>query len=329
MRSIANTNDAAASPLVSIILSCYNSEKYLAETLASVRIQSYQNWELIAVNDCSTDTTQDILRCAASTDPRIKHIERKTRGGKPSITKNTGLDHAKGQYIAFLDHDDLYLPAKIEELVTALELNKNCVAAFHDLEYIDAQSQASGQRYLPNFIKEADEFLTPIGNDTYICSERFFVFQTLRYSAMQTTGCLIAKERLPPGSIVFNTDYTIVDDKDLWIRLSLLGNLLYRDCVLARYRVHEGNLSKNGLQLHIDLANFFENNILRVQKRLTSTESAAMKQQLATVFSQLGWAMRVANRHQEARAAYVKSIKIKPSLAALLAYCKAGMQPRV
>ena len=146
---------------------------------------------------------------------------------------------------------------------------------------------------------------------------------------MQTTGCLIAKERLPPGTIIFNTEYTIVDDKDLWIRLGLLGNLLYRDRILARYRLHDNNLSNNSLQLHIDLAKFFDANILRMQKRLTRSELAAMRRQLASVYSHLGWAMRVANRHQEARLAYIKSLKIKPSLATLLAYCKAGLKPRI
>lgn len=328
MTATSNTDFTKTNPLVSIILSCYNSEKYLAETLASVLTQTYQNWELIAVNDCSTDGTQQMLSMAAMADVRVKHIDRMTRGGRPSITKNTGLDNAKGEYIAFLDHDDLFLPKKIEELVSVLENNRTCVAAFHNLEYIDANSTPSGQKYLPNFIKEAEDFLKPIGNDTYICNERFFVFQTLRYSAMQTIGCLIAKNRLPSGSIIFNTDYVVADDKDLWIRLALLGNLVYRDCILARYRLHDSNMSKDNLQTHIDLARLFENNILRVQKLVTSTEIAAMKQQLASVYVQLGWSMRVANRHQEAREAYIKSWKIKPSFATLLAYCKAGLKHR-
>ena len=104
-------------------MACFNSEKYFEKTIESVVGHTYQNWKLIAVNGCPNDNTRDLLIAAAKLDSRIKLIDRVRRGGRPSITKNTSLEYAEGDYIAFLDHDDIYLPSKIKSMVDVLEIN--------------------------------------------------------------------------------------------------------------------------------------------------------------------------------------------------------------
>ena len=104
-------------------MACFNSEKYFEKTIESVVEHTYKNWKLIDVNDCSNDNTRNLLIAAAKLDGRIKLTDRVRRGGRPSITKNTGLEYAKGDYIAFLDHDDTYLPSKIKSMVDVLEIN--------------------------------------------------------------------------------------------------------------------------------------------------------------------------------------------------------------
>jgi glycosyltransferase involved in cell wall biosynthesis len=103
--------------LVSIITPCYNSEKYIEQTLLSVINQTYSTWELLITDDCSTDSTIDIIRKYARADGRIKLFSTETNSGHPSIPRNISLSHADGEFVAFLDSDDMWDDNKLEEQV--------------------------------------------------------------------------------------------------------------------------------------------------------------------------------------------------------------------
>jgi teichuronic acid biosynthesis glycosyltransferase TuaG len=94
--------------LVSIILPCYNSEEFISETIESVLAQSYSNFELIIIDDCSTDKTAEIVDRFLSEDYRIKCVKLEANSGGPAKPRNVGLSIANGQYIAFVDSDDLW-----------------------------------------------------------------------------------------------------------------------------------------------------------------------------------------------------------------------------
>ena len=111
-------NSAASSQKVSIIMTTYNGGKYILETIESIRNQTYRNWELIIVDDGSTDNTRDII--GAVKDERIR-IHKAGRIGTNGTLKNIGLGIASGELVAFIDHDDLWAPEKIEKQVTALQ----------------------------------------------------------------------------------------------------------------------------------------------------------------------------------------------------------------
>jgi teichuronic acid biosynthesis glycosyltransferase TuaG len=99
--------------LVSIIIPTYNSADFIADTLASVQQQTYPNWEVILVDDGSTDTTLTIAQHIAQTDHRIRIFKNPTNSGT-GVTRNNALHHCQGNYIAFLDADDLWKPIKLE-----------------------------------------------------------------------------------------------------------------------------------------------------------------------------------------------------------------------
>ena len=108
--------------LVSIITPTYNSEKYIASTIQSVQNQSYKNWELHIIDDCSTDDTVEIVNSAVKIDDRIHlHILPLNKG--TGEARNIGVAHSKGTYISFLDSDDLWKPNKLEDQLEFM--NKN------------------------------------------------------------------------------------------------------------------------------------------------------------------------------------------------------------
>jgi glycosyltransferase involved in cell wall biosynthesis len=102
-------------PLVSVITSCYNSSNFVSQSIESVINQTYRNWELIIVDDCSTDSSVEIIKNFIRKDNRIKLFLLSKNSGSPVKPRNTGIRNAQGRYIAFLDSDDIWLPTKLEK----------------------------------------------------------------------------------------------------------------------------------------------------------------------------------------------------------------------
>lgn len=99
-------------PLVSIVMATYNSEKYLHQTVASILAQGFQDWELVIVDDASSDGTRDLIQTLAESDERIKYAFNATNSGA-AVSRNKAITKAKGRYLAFLDSDDLWMSDKL------------------------------------------------------------------------------------------------------------------------------------------------------------------------------------------------------------------------
>ena len=108
--------------LVSIITPAYNAAAYITETIESVLNQTYQNWEMLIVNDCSKDNTAEIVQSYAAKDKRIKLINLKQNSGA-AVARNTAIQNAKGRYIAFLDSDDLWRKEKLQKQIQFMQRN--------------------------------------------------------------------------------------------------------------------------------------------------------------------------------------------------------------
>ena len=106
--------------LVSIIMPSYNTGDCIADTIRSVQAQTYENWELIIVDDCSTDDTDQVV--AGFDDSRIRYFKIEVNSGA-AISRNRALREAKGRWIAFLDSDDLWLPEKLERQIAFMQEN--------------------------------------------------------------------------------------------------------------------------------------------------------------------------------------------------------------
>ena len=117
MMSYSNTNikSSSFSIIVSIITPCYNSKSTIQETIQSVLAQTYPHWEMLIIDDCSTDGSDVIIQQYCKQDARIKYFKTEKPSGSPALPRNIGLDHARGDYICFLDSDDCWFPEKLEE----------------------------------------------------------------------------------------------------------------------------------------------------------------------------------------------------------------------
>ncbi len=131
-------------PLVSIITPCYNSQKFIAETIKSVQNQTYTNWEMIIVDDCSTDKTEQIIQNFVQSDSRIHYNQLKCNSGT-GIARNEAVKRAKGDYIAFLDSDDLWKPEKLSKQIKFMQ-EKDLPFTFSFYDCIDEEGISLNRR---------------------------------------------------------------------------------------------------------------------------------------------------------------------------------------
>ena len=123
--------------LVSIIMPSYNTGRFIAESIDSVIAQTYTNWELIIVDDCSSDNTDEVV--SKYTDKRIRYIKNEKNSGA-ALSRNRAIREAQGEWVAFLDSDDLWKPEKLDKMLSFMQDNRY-LFAYHDFEKIDENSE--------------------------------------------------------------------------------------------------------------------------------------------------------------------------------------------
>jgi glycosyltransferase involved in cell wall biosynthesis len=133
--------------LVSVIMPTYNSRAFVRDSIASIRGQTYENWELLIIDDASTDDTVATIEKAAQGDPRIR-ILRSAENAGAAEARNRGIQEARGRYIAFLDSDDQWLPRKLERQVDLMRAN-SWAFTFTAYDKIDEQGRKIGHVGIP------------------------------------------------------------------------------------------------------------------------------------------------------------------------------------
>ena len=153
-------------PLVSIVTPLFEAENYIAETISSVQNQTYSNWELIIVDDCSKDASVKIVEKFSSQDDRIILVKNEVNKGA-AVCRNLATELAKGAYIAFLDSDDLWFPNKLEKQLEFMQEN-NCDVSFTSYLHIDEDSQPIKKRIkaLPSLSYKKQHSNNYVGNLT-------------------------------------------------------------------------------------------------------------------------------------------------------------------
>ena len=315
--------------LVSIVIPCYNSTRYLAETLASVRAQTYSNWELIAVDDASTDNTAALLDAAADAEPRIRVVRRECNGGRPSVTKNTGIAHCRGEFVAFLDHDDRMLPTRLQHLVSLLNGQQDLVAAFANAAYIDESGQRTGV-FLTRFLADANQHLDslPGTSDVYRSRPDFWIFQLIRYGAMLTATVVLAPHRMPALRLGFDESLMLCEETELWVRVGKTGPIGYLDQIVGEYRIHRNNASGNQLNVHADLVRLLTLHRQRYRPHLDSRQRRLLTARLADARANLAWSLRRDGQHTQSAIEYCRALAEAPNFKYLPQLLKAWLPVR-
>jgi glycosyltransferase involved in cell wall biosynthesis len=234
--------------LVSIVIPTYNGQRYLDCTLQSVQAQTLRDWELVAVDDGSSDCTVEIARDYAAGDGRIRVVEH-SHGGQ-AAARNRGIAEmsAGSRYAAFLDHDDVWRPDALERLARILDARPECPVAYGLATCIGADG-------LPGDQGEKEEFQR---DRQGVVGTRLVQWPA---EAPTTVAVLAFRNRIvTPGQALirrsvlekvgpFDTAATPIDDWDMWLRLAEEGPLAFEPTVVLGWRLHQHNDSHHTLKM--------------------------------------------------------------------------------
>lgn len=213
-------------PKVSVIILTFNRAELLRRALASVLDQTFRDFEIIIVDDCSSDNTGEVISELSSTDGRIKYIRQPKNMG-PGASRNAGLKNASGEYIAFLDDDDEWLPEKLRLQVECLDQCALDVGAVY-CGRLDVDSKTGKVLRVFPCAKEK-------GN----------IFKLLLKSNFLTLSSILLRSKCFEQIGVFDEDIPVGEDYDIWIRISQYFRFEYIDQPLVKYGIHSGSISKN------------------------------------------------------------------------------------
>lgn len=209
--------------LVSIIIPVYNAEKYLSETIQTIKNQTYKNWEAIFVDDCSNDKSINVIKKAKKEDERIKLLHNKKNCGA-ATSRNNGIDEAKGRYICFLDADDKWLQQKLKKQINFMK-EKKCAFSFTAYEF-------------------ADENCIPSGKKVLVPSKITYK-QALKNTTIWTSTVMFDMEKLSKEDIYMPNVVRGQDTATWWKVLKKIDCAYGLNEVLSYYRRSKGTLSSN------------------------------------------------------------------------------------
>lgn len=242
-----------SNPIISIVLPTYNGSKYIRTSIDSCLNQSFSDFELIIVNDCSTDNTAEIIEAYAAKDSRIKIIHNEHNKKLP-LSLNTGFDIARGKYHTWTSDDNYYAPNALEQLANMLDQDSSIGFVYTDYMIINDANEPSGKRTFGDINKNFTNFQG--------CS-----------------ACFLYKAEIYTANKGYNPGAFLIEDYDFFVRAFLKFKVLYVNRYdLYYYREHEASLTSTQGDAVNDIAK------IMVERQMSLLEQKLPADQLALLY---------------------------------------------
>ncbi len=231
-------------PTISIVIPTYNGERYLSESLDSVRYQTFRNWEAVVIDDGSVDGTVAVAEEYAGRDTRIRVVQQ--QNGGVARARNGGLSETSpnSTYVIFLDHDDFWEPNALSNLIDAVNSVPDCVCASGIARFVNEIGMSIKEGELEESGRDRLELksgrVKKLTNDD---PSTFGSFAIRNY--MVTPGLVLMKREILVKVGAFDQDVAPCDDWDMYARLSRHGCFVFLNKVILNYRLHFNNASLN------------------------------------------------------------------------------------
>lgn len=277
-------------PTVSVIIPTYNRAQYVCEAIDSVLTQTYKDFEIIVVDDGSTDNTPTLV---PSYGPPVKYIRQDNQG--VSTARNRGIYHASGKYVAFLDSDDMFYPDKLSVQVSVMEA--------HPRESFSFTDYSQGPNLPPKRIGRAKRHRIDPDDIFYSLCRRIIV---------HTVTVMAKREELLSVGL-FDPTLRAAEDFDLWLRLSRRHAGRFIENVLTFHREHSQRTMRT-LMFHRNYCNTYTLQLRRWnQYNASLAERKALHRSYIDTLLQLGWCERRHGNVRNAGGAFLRAAKLDPA----------------
>jgi len=220
-------------PTISVVIPCYNAEKYISAAINSVLVQNWPGVDIIVVDDGSKDDSAQVVR---ETFPAVKLVCQANQG--VAVARNTGISQADGEWIAFLDADDIWLPGKLSHQWTQLEANPGVRMNYTAWQVWASSDPAPTASFIEQLQSQTNDIRTWSGASGW-------VYLNLLIDCVVWTSTVLAHRSVFEEVGSFDATLRIGEDYDLWLRASRVTQILRVPQPLALYRTHPASLTKS------------------------------------------------------------------------------------
>jgi len=218
-------------PLVSVVMPVYNAEPYLKEAIDSILEQTYENFELLAINDGSKDNSGKIIDNYAKNDPRVKAVHQENTGIVTVL--NRGIEMAKGEFIARMDSDDVSFPRRFEQQLAVFAKDPNVVLVAGGFEVIDEDGEFLYREVLPAHDRDL--------------KRRMLLRNPLAHGSVMFRKSVI--DAVGP----YTDEFGPTEDFELWSRIGTAGKFVALEATIFRWRVNSAGITSNNNQLQLKI----------------------------------------------------------------------------
>ena len=235
-------NNRAENTLVSIIMNCFNSEKYLREAIDSVVTQTYQNWEIIFWDNCSSDNSAEVFK--SYTDKRLHYFL------APEFTelgeaRNLAVSFANGAWLGFLDCDDIWIPTKLEHQVNIIKQEGSDLGIVYGQSIVINDSRKTQSKWVKSHNKYKNKTVLRRLPEGYIFKK------ILKFNFIPLLSAIVSKEAFKEvGGI--SSHFSQAEDYELFVKISSIKKVRAVQNIVAFRRVHDNNISINNDQKGLD-----------------------------------------------------------------------------
>jgi glycosyltransferase involved in cell wall biosynthesis len=276
-------------PRVSVIVPSYNAARFLPASLDSVIAQTYEDWEIIVVDDGSSDDTADVLACYQSRLKDKLRCIRKANGG-PSAARNAGIRVAQGEIVALLDADDIWLPSRLSRSVEELDRDPEVGLVHARVARISVQGVVINE---------------PFADSKYLAGRIAPYIYTRRAHIMCVT--VTFRRCAVDADDAFDERLRAAEDRDLWFRIAQTFKVAYIDEILAQYRISPASVSKDSRRMVAADLTFVEKHY-----RAGSCTGLQRRQALATIYREAGNLLFKSAGARASLSSYLRSVSYDP-----------------
>jgi len=301
----------------------YNDEVHIGETIESILQQEFQDFEIIVVDDNSSDNTRDVVKSFASR--KIEYIYMDCRHGGPSKPRNIGIRASKGKFIAFCDSDDIFLPDRMTDALEFMESYSNLGMTFTDARRFEDHTHKEIGTFLRGYTRFASLPKQFVGDSRYIIQPEL-AYHTLFYgNYILPSGVTVARKVFDKVGL-FDETMTNADDWDMWLKISRNHAIGFIDKPGFRYRVTARSISSKGGRLAINRIR-----VLEKHEKIVQVEDVRrqIRHEIAENYFNIGYVCQVSDEMEQARKYYCLSMRRHLSLRPMKGFVVTLLGPKL